>query len=273
MSEPTTSDASPDPDHPGEAPGKAALDNIVIVLSAPAYGGNVGAICRAMKNMGLSRLRIGNPRGNLDMDELRKMALHALPIYEAHEEFATVAEAIADCTTVAAASARVGLYRHHARSPKAWAPEWIKEAAAGGTVGVLFGSEASGLPNDELRLAQHLIQIPSSPEFSALNLSKAVMICAYEIYVASGVFEGAVEYSPQANNQLREIMFAAWKETMLDIGFVKHEKSEHMMMGLRRILSRGALTEKDAKILLGLARQAQWAATQNADEAPPETEA
>lgn len=251
----------PDSNEPVSPDERAALlDNIVIVLSNPAFGGNIGSICRAMKNMGLSRLRIGNPMGNYDMDELRKMALHALPVYEQRGEFETVAEAVADCTTVAATSARVGLYRDHARSARDWAPTFIEEAAAGGTVGILFGNESSGMPNEELRLAQHIIQIPSSDEFPALNLSKAVMICAYEIYVASGAFEGSTERSPQAPNQLREIMFQAWKETMLDIGFVKHEKSEHMMMGLRRILSRGELTEKDAKIMLGLARQAQWAA-------------
>ena len=252
----------------------SVLDRVVIILSAPAYGGNVGSICRAMMNMGLSRLRIGAPRGNLFEDELRKMALGAVSIYEQREEFDTVADAAADCGMLAATSARTGFYRDHARSPREWAPVLLEEAAAGGTVGVLFGNEISGLANDELKLATHIVRIPSAEAYTALNLAQAVMVCAYELYQASGEFEAASERSPQATVAMRERMFEFWRETMLDIGFAKEDKLEHMMMGLRRILTRGELSEKDVKILMGLARQSQWAANRKQPDSgaasPPE---
>jgi len=238
------------------------LDQIVVILSAPAYAGNIGSICRAMKNMGLSRLRVGNPRGNLFEDELRKMALSAIDIWERHESFDTVAEAVADCSLLGATSARTGFYRDTAKSIRDWAPTLLEEAAQGGTVGILFGNEISGLSNDELKLATHIIQIPSTEEYTSLNLSQAVMVCAYELYIQSGLFEGTpTERSPAAPIDMRERMFEAWSETMLDIGFAKQDKLGHMMMGLRRIMSRGHLSEKDTKIMIGLARQAQWAAT------------
>lgn len=246
------------------------LDNFVIILSSPHYGGNVGSICRAMMNMGLSRLRIGNPHGTLFEDELRKMALGAVSIYEQREEFATVAEALADCTVVGATSARTGFYRDHAKTAREWAPEALAEAARGGTVGVLFGNEVSGLANEELKLATHIIQIPSSPEYTSLNLSKAVMVVAYELYAGADQFESSTERSELATTDMRERMYAMWRQTLLDVGFMKDDKSEHMMMGLRRILSRGDLTEKDVKIMMGIARQSQWAAKQGtlAEEVP-----
>ena len=60
---------------------------------------------------------------------------------------------------------------------------------------------------------------------------------------------------------MRERMFEMWRETMFEIGFMKKDKADHMMMGLRRILSRGKLSEDDVRILMGIARQAAWAAT------------
>ena len=70
-----------------------SLDNIKIVLARPLYGGNVGSVCRAMMNMGFSRLAIVEPTLSLDMGELRKMALNAIPIYEGRQEFGTLADA------------------------------------------------------------------------------------------------------------------------------------------------------------------------------------
>ena len=86
------------------------------------------------------------------------------------------------------------------------------------------------------------------------------MVCAYEMYVATQSFEPSEEFSEHASSEFRERMFEIWRETLLDVGFMKNDKADHMMMGLRRILSRGTLSENDVKILMGIARQAQWAA-------------
>ena len=238
----------------------SVLDQVIVVLARPAFGGNVGSICRAMMNMGLSHLRIASPRGNLFEEELRKMALHAISIYEERKDFDTLADAVADCSLVAISTARTGLYRDHARSPREWTARLLEEAAQGGKVALVFGNEINGVDNEELKLATQIIQIPSSEKYTSLNLAQAVMICAYELYVAANEFEPAEEHSPEAPAELRERMFQIWEETLLDIGFMKEEKSDHMMLGLRRILSRGRLTENDVKILMGMAKQAQWAA-------------
>jgi TrmH family RNA methyltransferase len=234
----------------------ARLDRIRIVLVAPLYGGNVGSVCRAMANTGLSDLVLVAPPG-LDMDEAKKMAVSAGAILEARREVQTLAEAVADCGLVMGATARIGLYRQHAATPRELAPRAL-EAAEQGPVALVFGREDKGLSNEEIAVCTHLIRIPSHPAYLSLNLAQAVMVCAYELFVAAGIFEAPVEKSAEAPGDLRERLFGLWRETLLDIGFMTEEKADHMMLGLRRVWSRGKMTVDDVNILMGIARQMRW---------------
>ena len=92
-------------------------------------------------------------------------------------------------------------------------------------------------------------------------MSQAVLICCYELFVATDQYEPPVEKSEIATSEFRERMFELWKETLFEIGFMKDDKAEHMMLGLRRLLSRGSLTVDDVKIMMGVTRQSLWAAT------------
>jgi tRNA/rRNA methyltransferase len=235
------------------------FDRVRIICVDSLYGGNLGSICRAMANMGLHRLDLVRPSPDLDVAELRKMAIRADVIYDHRREFATLGEAVADCVAVACTSARDGFYRDHARTPRAWAPELLAKTAEG-PVALVFGSENKGLHNDDLKLATHMLRIPTDPGYSSLNLSQAVLLCAYELFVAADTFEAPVERSGIADQAARERMFGWWEKAMLATGFCQSDKLDHMMMGLRRILSRGDLTENDVKILTGLGRQSTWAA-------------
>ena len=237
------------------------MENIRIVLVGPLYGGNVGSTCRAMANMGISDLALVAPR-NLNMDEARMMACHATGILEERSEYESLTEAVADCGAVMGTTARGGLYRQHARPPREWA-EKVLAVVQTGKVALVFGREDNGLDNDELAVCTHIIQIPTTTEYSSLNLAQAVLICCYEIFVASETYEPPEEKSPEAPSQLRELMFALWREALLDVGFMEPDKADHMMLGLRRILARGKLTEDDVKILMGMARQSSWAAKQS----------
>jgi tRNA/rRNA methyltransferase len=233
------------------------LENIRIVLARPLYGGNVGSVCRAMMNMGLADLALVPSRKNLDEEELRKMALGAVRLYEGRTEHPTVADAVADCGLVAGTSARTGFYRSHAKTAREWAPHLL-QASEADRVALVFGPEDTGLHTDELALCTQIIQIPSTDAYTSLNLSHAVMVCCYELYVASGLFEPAEEASPEAPSALRERMFEMWRHMLFDTGFMKEDKAKHMMLGVRRILSRGTLTEADVQILMGIARQMRW---------------
>jgi tRNA/rRNA methyltransferase len=239
------------------------LENIRVVLVSPIYEGNVGSACRAMANMGLSDLALVAPRP-LDAGEARRMACHAADVLERRREFADLAAAVSDCALVMGATAREGLYRQHARTPREWAPRAL-EAARDGKVALVFGREDNGLTNEELALCTQIIRIPSAGEYRSLNVAQAVMVCAYELFVAAGIYEPPGEKSAEASSALRERMFEMWRATLLRIGFMKDDKAEHMMQGVRRVLSRGALTEDDVRIMMGIARQAEWAAARRED--------
>ena len=237
-----------------------SIKNIRIVLVGPIHGGNVGQVCRAMKNMGLHDLVLVDPNPSIAEDIMtRKMSVSAYYIYEAHKKFDTLREAVGDCRAVACTSARVGLYRAHSATAREWAPDFL-EIAKEGPVAVVFGREDHGLNNEELKLATHLVQIPTYHDLKSLNLAQSVLVCCYELFLATDKFSPSEEQSDDASLETRETMFDIWEQSMLDTGFCKEDKLEHMMMGLRRILSRGRLTDADARILMGLARQAQWAA-------------
>ena len=132
---------------------------------------------------------------------------------------------------------------------------------------LVFGREDDGLNNEELALCTHLVQIPSSPTYVSLNLAQAAMLCCYEIFLASDTYVPPEEKSAPASVALRERMFGLWRETLLQIGFMKEDKSEHMMLGLRRVFARGAFTEDDVRILMGVARQAEWASGEGCSHA------
>jgi len=245
------------------------LDNIRVVCVNTLYGGNVGSICRAMMNCGLRQLTLVNPAPEIENDlELRKMSLKAFCVYEQRQEASTLAAAVSDCAAVAVTSGIDGFHREQARSPREWAPALLSLAERD-PVALVFGAEDKGLCNDDLKLGTHWIRIPTDPEYSSLNLSQAVLLCAHELYQASGRFQPQTDRSPLAAHAFRERMYAAWEETLISSGFCKPDKLDHMMMGFRRILSRGAQTENDIKIMLGLARQCDWAAR---NTAPGETE-
>ena len=243
------------------------LENVRVVLVGPIYGGNVGSVCRAMANMGLTDLAVAAPRP-LNMDEARMMACHATEVLDSRTEFESLAEAVADCGLVVGATARRGLYRQHAKPPREWA-ESILAAAERGRAAIVFGREDNGLSNEELAACHHIIQIPTTDEYSSLNVAQAVMVCCYELFVAHGSYEPPQEKSPEASSDLRERMFSMWRDMLLQVGFMEEDKADHMMLGLRRVLARGALTVDDVKIMMGVARQASWAAGRTGGQGDP----
>jgi tRNA/rRNA methyltransferase len=212
-----------------------------------------------MANMGLSDLSVVSPR-NLDMNEARMMACHATDILGNRTTVDTLAEAVADCGCVVGTTARGGLYRQHAQPPRELAPH-ILDIASGGRVAVVFGREDNGLENDELALCTKTIQIPTADTYTSINLAQAVLLCCYELFVATDTYEPPEEKSEDAPSELRERMFEIWRDTLMQVGFMKDDKADHMMMGIRRILGRGRLTVDDVHILMGMARQCAWAAS------------
>lgn len=237
------------------------LENLRVVLVSPLQSGNVGSVCRAMANMGVRDLWVVNPRiADDEWKDGEKMACHAGDILSARHTVPTLQDAIKDCTAVIGTTARDGLYRQHHRTPREAAPD-ILELCTHGPVALVMGREDNGLENDEIAQCTMLLRIPSSPIYTSINLAQATMICLYEFFSASASFEVTPEKSPPASAEQRKRLFDIWNEAMLKIGFVKEDKAPHMMQGFGRIFSRGVKTTDDANIMMGVARQAEWAAT------------
>ena len=235
------------------------LDNITVVLVGTLYSGNVGSVCRAMANMGLSKLTLVAPRILDGWEEGRRLAVHATDILDARREVATLDEAVADCAAVVGTTARGGLYRATVQPPRVLAPE-ILRLAAQAPVAVVFGREDQGLHNDEIARCTHLIRIPVDPRYQSLNLSQALLIVAYELYSATGTYVSPVEEAVSlATQATKHALMAKWRQAMLDIGFMDEQKADHMMQGFQRIFSRGVRTDPDASIMLGAAHQLSWA--------------
>lgn len=239
------------------------LENIRIVLVEPQSSGNIGSVCRVMLNMGITDLAVINPHDRHDWEEARRLSCHATGLLNDRKVFQTLEEALADCTVVAGTSARTGMYRDHAGLPREIAPVVI-DSAAHHKCALVFGREDTGLTNEELALCTHIINIPSSEIYRSLNLSHAVMVCCYELFqFAEGpTYRPPRERAHEATGEMRDRLYDEWGNMMLESGFCKPDKLTHMMMGLRRIFSRGKLTDNDVKILLGIARQTRWVARQ-----------
>ncbi|MGH7823635.1 MAG: RNA methyltransferase [Candidatus Binatia bacterium] len=235
------------------------LSNIRIVLVHPRGSGNIGSVARAMKNTGVAELVIvGKARTRSFW--ARAMAVHGRDILSRCKCYDTIREAIADCALVVGTTCRSGLYRQHSEPPRAIASR-IVAAAQTGKVALLFGPEDHGLSNKDLEHCQLLITIPTHPDYSSLNVAQAVVICLYEIYLAS-LSSPAEPVIRRAPAEEVERLFDRMRASLLKIGFLDSENPEHMLLALRRILGRAGLEDKDARILTGLFRQIEWYADQ-----------
>jgi tRNA/rRNA methyltransferase len=231
------------------------LANIRIVLVRPRGSGNIGSIARAMKNMGQAELAlVGKARTRSFW--ARAMAVHGRDILANAQRHETLREAVADCALVVGTTCRSGLYRKHSRTPRELAEE-IVAAAKTGKVALIFGPEDHGLSNRDIEPCQLLMTIPTHPEYPSLNVAQAVVICLYELYVAT---LGPIESSGirRAPAEDVERLFDRMRAVLLKIGFLDSENPEHMLLAFRRILGRAGLEDKDVRIFTGLFRQIEW---------------
>jgi len=235
------------------------LNNLRIVMVRPRGSGNIGSVARAMKNVGAKELAIvGNARTQSFW--AKAMAVHGRDILQEAKRHPTIREAIADCNLVIGTTCRAGLYRSHSQTPRQLAPT-MAAAARSGKVALLFGPEDHGLSNKDLEHCQLLINIPANPEYQSFNVAQAVVICLYEVYVASLTAvadDGLVRAQAEDIERLFDIM----RNALLKIGFLDSENPEHMLLAFRRIFGRTGLENKDVRILTGMFRQIEWYAKQ-----------
>ena len=230
------------------------LTHIRVVLVRPRGAANVGAVARAMKNMGLRDLVLVQP-AQMKSFWVKAMAAHAEDVLHSVRQTDSISAAVADCGLVIGTTCRGGLYREAAESPRVAAQRMVAAAAAN-RVALLFGPEDHGLSNDDLKACHQLVAIPADPAYPSLNLAQAVMVCCYELHLAAaGEPEMTRELAPADHVDL---MFQKLQAAFRSIGFLHPDNPDHIMYAFRRFLGRAQLEVRDVNILLGLARQIAW---------------
>lgn len=231
------------------------LDRITIVLKDPRYPENIGAVARAMCNMGLFQLTVVNPE-EFDRQRIMKLATHeSANIVDNISRFDNLNDALADMNFILGTSARLGRQRPVVLSPVT-AAQRIISAAQNNQVALLFGPEDRGLTNADLRLCHSLVNIPTA-DFSSLNLAQAVMVACYEIRKAT--LEEPPKPLPKlaARHEL-DGMYAGLKEILTRIDYIHRENPEYWMDKIRRFGNRMRLRSGEVAVIRGVCRQINW---------------
>ena len=226
------------------------LNNVRVVLSHASHPGNIGAAARAMKTMGLSRLVLINPKHFPDA-QATAMAAGADDILAQAVVCASLEEALQGCVLVAGMSARVRDISQEVLPPRE-AAGLLAQQAGGHPVALLFGTEMSGLTNEEAARCQIMVRIPSNPDYSSLNLAAAVQLLSYEMRLAAGQGDcGAPPLQPAPVEQV-ERLFEHMESTLVEIGFLNNKHPTKLMHKLRRLYARARLEQEEINILRGI---------------------
>lgn len=243
-----------------------ARDYVRVVMVETTHSGNIGAVARAMKNMGLGNLWLVNPTAFPDEASYARAA-GASDVLDRARVVSSLDEAVADCALVMGTSARGRKVPWPVMTPADAAQE-VATQAGRGEVALVFGRESHGLTNEELHRCHVHIHIPSNPDCSSLNVAMAVQIVCYEIrmqYLYSlEQEEGSSQIQairspgdegwdvPPATASEVEGFFEHLETTLADIDFHRQEKPRHLMARLRRLFLRARPDQMEIRILRGV---------------------
>ena len=227
------------------------------ILSHPQMGENIGASARAMKNCGLSDLRLVAPRDGWPNPAAEAMASGGADVLAGARVFATTAEATADLTLLVATTARTRSQTQQYMTPREAAAALVAHQNTGGRGGLLFGGERAGLSNDEVADANITVTVPLNPEFASLNLAQAVLLMGWECRMAWLESKGDVPDENEADTPAtldeRAYFFDAL-EARLGAGgfFASPEMQPVIMRNIKGIFNKANLTSQEIQTLHGV---------------------
>jgi len=243
-----------------------SLQGLRVVLVETSHPGNIGAVARAMKNMGLEELVLVRPEA-FPHEKAWARASGADDVLESASVVDSLSGAIADCVEVIGASARSRSLTWPVLNPRDCA-DAVGRSLAAGPVALVFGREDNGLSNEELQRCHYHVQIPANPDFSSLNLAMAVQVLTYEIRMQT-LFTGARDSGSGDWHSSRDPSEPGWSEapaTMADIenflghlertltatGFHNPQRPRQLMVRMRRLFQRAHPDEMEINILRGI---------------------
>lgn len=227
------------------------LSRIRVVLSRTSHPGNIGAAARAMKTMGLSALYLVAPKKPIDA-EAEAMASGADDLLRGARLCASLGEALQGTVYALAVSARRRELAHASADARS-AVQSLVAAAQAGEVALVFGTEMSGLTNEEILQCSAAAHIPADPGYSSLNLAAAVQVMAYEARVAALGAQPlpAADFVPARHEDI-ENFYLHLEQSLLASGFLDPDNPRRLMPRLRRLFGRSRLEQEEVNILRGM---------------------
>ena len=243
-------------------PTAAPLDRIIVVLWETQDLVNIAGTVRAMKNFGLHRLRLVAP-AEWDPWRIEGIAHGTADLVAAAQLYDSLHEALADCSYTVAMTARERRAKREVARPRGVADEILARATDGSAdpVAIVFGREDQGLPNWALDLCHLTVTIPTNPEHSSLNLSQAVLVMAYELWMSAEgrqqPFKPPRRDAPPANVHILESLFAEAEKALWSVDFFKSRQTESVMRTLRALVHRADPDQREAGFLRAMAIEVQ----------------
>jgi tRNA/rRNA methyltransferase len=235
------------------------------VLVRPRGGLNVGSVARVVKNLAGGDLYI--VAGDYDLEQAKLLAVHGDDVFAERREVATLEAALAGTSVVFGTTARSGAYRDRTRDVRELADEIARACIAAESRGglppaLVFGPEDTGLTNDDIARCHELVFVPTSPDYSSLNLSHAVAVVLYEVLRSRTGVADRAEERPRAwgvaDAASLEAAFVDLERGLRAIGFFEDATAAHMMQSIRAMFGRARMDERDVRILRGIAGQIDW---------------
>lgn len=237
-------------------PNSPDLSRLVVVLVRPRNPLNIGAAARAMTNFGVQQLRLVNPF-RLAFREARS-AVGAAEILKSAEEFTALSEAVADCSLVIGTTAvRDRSLQQPLHTLGGAAAGAVHATLENGRAALLFGSEKTGLSNDNFSYCHWLLNIPTREQNISMNLGQAVAVCLYELARSAESEAPPPNIEPATGAQTQQIHECLFEALRIS-GYVKPGTSAMFEKKARSLILRFNLEAYDAKILLGMVRQILW---------------
>ena len=237
-------------------------ERIVVVLVRARNPNNIGAVARAMHDFGFSSLRVVNEYAV--PFEAARSAVDAGAVLGAAVAYESVAAAVADCALVVGTTAVGERDLQHPLHVVADAAELIRREASevDGRVAVLFGSEKTGLSNEELSHCNWLMTIPmeehAEVRHPSMNLGQAVAVCLYELVRGSeGTVGGSGEERVAGAAEL-ERLTVLLTEVLEGTGYRRHHPANSDEAQIRRLVVRMGNSANDAQVWMGVLRQVLW---------------
>lgn len=228
-----------------------ALARLRVVLVRTTHPGNIGAAARAMLTMGITRLVLVQP-AHFPHADATALAAGAARVLDAAQVVTTLDAALAGCALAVGLSGRPRAFAGRVIAVR----EAMREAVAStakGDVALVFGTEMSGLSNDELARCGIAAAIPTSAEYPSLNLAAAVQVAVYEARLAAGGSDvwRAPRFAAASHDDV-EALHAHAARTLTALRFLDPARPRLLLPRLRRLFGRAGLEHEEVNILRGI---------------------